>query len=88
MFVSVELDAARFSDGVDKPIEAVAKGECRARVDIEKLNARTNMLRKKSGENDGMVNLGKKIWHNRITIGVCLIILQAQPMKSVPLDCS
>ena len=48
MFVSVELDAARFSDGVDKPIEAVAKGECRARVDIEKLNARTNMLRKKS----------------------------------------
>ena len=39
--LSVEPDAARFSDGQEKPIEAVAKGEGRARVDIEKLNART-----------------------------------------------
>lgn len=39
--LSVEPGAARFSDGQEKPIEAVAKGEGRARVDIEKLNART-----------------------------------------------
>jgi len=34
----------RFSDGQEKPIEAVAKGEGRARVDIDKLNARKGDL--------------------------------------------
>lgn len=57
--MSEEPDAVRFSDGAEKPIEAVAKGECRARVDIEKLNARSqNKTAKGSRENDGMVNFG------------------------------
>ena len=62
--LSVEPDAARFSDGQEKPIEAVAKGEGRARVDIDKLNART-FDPTASGEQRKwmeMVNLGKKIW--------------------------